>query len=152
MFTLSDNPIEGRLLNPDAQSGAIAIFEGRVRNFNDGKSVRKLEYEAYEDLALKEGERILAEAKSKFEIHAAACVHRVGILELGEVAIRVEVASGHRRAAFRACEWIVDEIKKSVPIWKKEHYEDGDSGWLNCDGAGMSGKIPTRKPQPRVNN
>lgn len=89
-----------------------------------------LEYEAYDELAVTEGNRILTEALGQFPLTRAICVHRVGKLALGEVAIRVEVWSGHREEAFEACRFIIDEVKRRVPIWKKEHYADGVSEWL----------------------
>ena len=93
-----------------------------------------MEYEAYQALAEKEGSRILAEALEQFDILSARCVHRVGALAVGEVAIRVEVLAAHRKAAFEACEFIVDEVKERVPIWKREHYSDGQSEWINAAG------------------
>jgi molybdopterin/thiamine biosynthesis adenylyltransferase/molybdopterin synthase catalytic subunit/rhodanese-related sulfurtransferase len=130
-FRLSSEPIAGPLLDPETSAGGIVVFEGRVRSSNEGKKVLSLEYEAYGALAEKEGSRVVEEALARFPLTAAACVHRAGHLQLGEVAIRVEVAAGHRREAFAACEWIVDEIKKRVPVWKKEHYADGPSEWLD---------------------
>jgi sulfur-carrier protein adenylyltransferase/sulfurtransferase len=117
----------------DARAGGFASFEGWVRNHNDGMAVTRLEYEAFEALAVKEGERIIAEARERFPIVNAACVHRVGALEIGELAVWVGVSAHHRDEAFRACRYIIDEVKHRVPIWKKEHYLDGDSGWVNCE-------------------
>jgi molybdopterin synthase catalytic subunit len=114
-------------------SGGFVSFEGWVRNRNDGQDVVQLEYQAYERLALKEGARILAEAKEQFPFEAAACVHRVGALEIGDLAVWVAVSSVHRDEAFKACRYIIDEVKHRVPIWKKEHYVSGDSGWVNCE-------------------
>jgi molybdopterin synthase catalytic subunit len=116
----------------DARAGACVTFEGRVRDTSDGRGVRSLEYEAYVPLAEKEGERILAEAREKFRIIGAACVHRTGSLALGEVAVRAAVTAGHRAEAFEACRYIIDETKARVPIWKKEHYTDGATEWINC--------------------
>ena len=113
--------------------GGYVTFEGWVRNRNDGHDVTRLEYQAYEKLALKEGERIMAEAKEKFPFEAAECVHRVGLLEIGDLAVWVAVSSVHRDEAFKACRYIIDEVKHRVPIWKKEHYADGHSGWVNCE-------------------
>jgi adenylyltransferase/sulfurtransferase len=131
MFRLTAEPITGPLLEADQAAGAVVVFEGRVRNSNEGREVQRLEYEAFSDLAAQEGERILSGASQRFPIRQAACVHRVGMLELGEVAIRVEVAAAHRAKAFEACSWIVDEAKRRVPIWKKEHYVDGESEWIS---------------------
>ena len=132
MFSLTRERIEG-LAMPSAspQSGATVVFEGTVRDHNEGHAVERLEYESMENLACKEGERILAEALAKFPIDHAECVHRVGALEIGEIAIRVAVSAGHRKEAFAACQYIVDEVKARVPIWKKEHYAGGASEWIN---------------------
>ncbi len=117
----------------DPACGGYAAFEGWVRNLNEGREVRRLEYEAFESLAVREGERIIDEARSKFGVTNARCVHRVGDLPLGEIAVWVGVSAPHRDEAFRACRYIIDEVKHRVPIWKKEHYVDGDSGWVNCE-------------------
>jgi adenylyltransferase/sulfurtransferase len=135
-FEFSDRPLDPeRLREPlaDPACGGYATFEGWVRDHNDGRSVQRLEYEAYVELAVKEGERIVAEAIRRFGVQRARCVHRVGSLELGELAVWVGVSAGHRAEAFAACRYIIDEVKHRVPIWKKEHYLDGDSGWVNCE-------------------
>lgn len=113
--------------------GGYAAFEGWVRDHNEGQQVEHLEYEAFEPLALREGERILAEACARFGITRVACVHRIGDLGIGELAVWVGASAPHRDEAFRACRYIIDEVKHRVPIWKKEHYVDGDSGWVNCE-------------------
>src|SRR5215831_13120878 len=135
-FRFSHTPIDtvtlrAELANPE--SGGYTSFEGWVRNHNEGHKVRHLEYEAFEPLAIKEGERIVAEAVKRFGIEHAACVHRVGDLAIGEMAVWVGVSSRHRGEAFLACRYIIDEVKHRVPIWKKEHYVNGDSGWVNCE-------------------
>ena len=117
----------------DVGAGGYVSFEGWVRNFNEGREVTRLEYEAFEDLAVKEGERILAEAAARFPIKRALCIHRVGALDLADMAVWVGVSSAHRGEAFDACRFIIDEVKHRVPIWKKEHYRGGDSGWVNCE-------------------
>ena len=114
--------------------GARSVFEGVVRDTNDGHQVTKLEYECYESLAIKEGNQILDEAIEKFDLINAFCIHRVGTLEIGETAVIVVATSGHRDEAFKGCRYIIDEVKFRVPIWKKEHYEDGETEWLK--GAG----------------
>jgi len=136
MFTLSPTPIDptnvmARLNHPAA--GAYASFEGWVRNHNDGHSVARLEYEAYVPVAVREGETILDEARHKFDIVDAVCIHRTGALEIGDIAVWVGVTAAHRGAAFDACRYIIDEVKSRVPIWKKEHYVSGDSGWVNSE-------------------
>lgn len=122
-----------RQMLADPAAGGYASFEGWVRNHNEGHAVARLEYEAYEALAAKEGETIVAEALERFGVINAACVHRVGSLAIGEMAVWVGVSSRHRAEAFAACRYIIDEVKHRVPIWKKEHYVTGDSGWVNCE-------------------
>ena len=117
----------------DLGSGGYVSFEGWVRDQNEGQEVTRLEYEAFQDLAVKEGGRIVAEALRRFPIKHALCIHRVGSLSLGEMAVWVGVSSAHRGEAFDACRFIIDEIKHRLPIWKKEHYRSGDSGWVNCE-------------------
>jgi molybdopterin synthase catalytic subunit/rhodanese-related sulfurtransferase len=117
----------------DPACGGYASFEGWVRDHNEGRRVLRLEYEAYEPLAIKEGERIVAEALERFGVRRIACVHRTGDLAVGELAVWVGVAAAHRDEAFAACRYVIDEVKHRVPIWKKEHYGDGDSGWVNCE-------------------
>lgn len=114
-------------------AGAFVGFEGRVRNRNEGRAVERLEYEAYAPLAEKEGARIIAEACERWPILSAHCVHRTGMLEIGDYAVWVGVVSPHRDEAFAACRYIIDEVKVRLPIWKKEYYTDGDSGWVNCE-------------------
>lgn len=134
-FWITESPIEPTALKKTLQgaaSGAFASFEGWVRNHNEGKQVNALEYSAYKPLAEKEGARIIEEAKEKFAVEAATCVHRVGSLEIGDIAIWVGVSAPHRSASFEACRFIVDEIKARVPIWKREGYQDGLTDWINC--------------------
>lgn len=133
-FRLADasfevEPLRTRLL--DERAGAYAAFEGWVRDRNDGRQVDGLRYEAYVALAETEGERILSEAIARFDIVEACCIHRIGELAVGELAVWVGVSAGHRGAAFDACRFIIDEVKARVPIWKHEHYRDGDAGWLH---------------------
>jgi molybdopterin synthase catalytic subunit len=135
MFKISPIPIDAVPLArqlADARAGACVTFEGWVRNRNEGQPVLSLEYEAYVSLAESEGERILAEARGKFALVSAAGVHRVGHLQLGELAVWVGVTAEHRAAAFDACRYIIDEAKARLPIWKKEHYASGATAWINC--------------------
>ena len=135
-FRFSSTPLDESALRAgisDPACGGYAAFEGWVRDHNEGRRVRRLEYEAFEPLAIREGERIIAEAIAQFGVEHAACVHRIGALEIGEKAVWVGVTARHRDEAFRACRYIIDEVKHRVPIWKKEHYENGDSGWVNCE-------------------
>ncbi len=147
MFRLSSEALQPRELQqalPDPRAGACVTFEGWVRNRNEGQPVLSLEYEAYPPLAEKEGARILAEARAKFDLLGAVCVHRIGHLQLGELAVWVGVTSAHRGAAFDACRYIIDEAKARVPIWKKEHYASGTTAWINCATRGdhLAGDTP----------
>jgi molybdopterin synthase catalytic subunit len=135
-FRLSVTAIDAaqaRLELRDAGAGGFVSFEGWVRDHNEGKEVTALEYEAYQELALKQGDRIVAQALERFPIRRALCIHRVGALQLTDMAVWVGVSAVHRGEAFDACRYIIDEVKHSVPIWKKEHYRSGDSGWVNCE-------------------
>ncbi len=136
MFKLSQKPFNisdfyKGLDNPAA--GALSVFQGIVRDHNDGKRVVALEYEAHAELAEKEAEKIFEEAESQFKTIAIRCWHRVGKLKVGDIAVLVGVTAGHRDDAFQACRYIIDEIKKRLPIWKKEYYTHGHSGWVNCE-------------------
>ena len=136
MFHLSSTPIDSNALRDamaDARAGGYVCFEGWVRNLNDGRGVTRLEYEAFAPLAEKEGGRIVEEARRHFPVFDIRCVHRIGRLELGDLAVWVGVSAQHRGAAFDACRFVIDEVKTRVPIWKKEHYAEGDSGWVNCE-------------------
>lgn len=107
------------------EDGAVVVFEGIVRNHSRGRRTVFLEYEAYEEMALKEMESLAGQARTKFHIRAVAIMHRLGRLEIGETSVLIVVASAHRADAFEACRWIIDTLKRTVPIWKKEHFEDG---------------------------
>ena len=134
-FQLAATPFDVAALRAqllDDRVGGFASFEGWVRNHNDGRGVIRLEYEGYEALGIKEGDRIIAEAFARFPIARAHCVHRLGVLEIGDLAVWVGVTAAHRDAAFAACRYIIDEAKARVPIWKKEHYASGATGWVNC--------------------
>ncbi len=136
-FVFSDHAIDGaacRAQLADPAAGALVVFEGWVRNHQDGREVRALDYTAYEALGVREGERIIDEALARWPATRALCVHRTGSLAIGDIAVWVGVCAAHRDAAFAACRDIIDEVKHRVPIWKKEHYADGDSGWVNCEG------------------
>ena len=133
-FSLAQTPIDTATLRArllDARVGGYASFEGWVRNHNADRAVLGLRYEAYAALAESEGEKILAEAMAKFVVLDARCVHRVGDLAIGELAVWVGVSAAHRDAAFAACRYIIDEVKARVPIWKHERYAEGDAGWLH---------------------
>lgn len=133
-FALSDSAIDAVDLLRELESGhvgAVVTFEGRVRDRNEGRAVRGLAYEAYAELAEAEGARIIGEALARFEITQALCVHRIGELALGELAVWVGVSAAHRDAAFLACRYVIDEVKSRVPIWKHERYTGGEVEWLH---------------------
>jgi sulfur-carrier protein adenylyltransferase/sulfurtransferase len=135
-FSFSNEPLDTATLQRELRDdacGGFAAFEGWVRNHNEGHAVTRLEYEAFAELAEKEGARIVQAAIEKFGVQRAACLHRIGSLAIGDVAVWVGVSAAHRDEAFRACRFIIDEVKHRVPIWKKEHYVNGDSGWVNCE-------------------
>ena len=116
----------------DSSCGAYVQFDGWVRDHNEGEAVLRLEYEVYEPLAVKEGTRIIEEAVRRFGVTHARAEHRSGLMELTEVAVVVGVSSPHRREAFEACRYIIDQAKARLPIWKKEHYANGRAEWVNC--------------------
>jgi MoaE-MoaD fusion protein len=112
-----------RLVRPE--DGAVVIFDGIVRDNSRGRRTLYLDYEAYETMALKQMEALAAEGRTRFTVRGISIIHRLGRLEIGETSVLIVVASAHRGAAFDACRWIIDTLKKTVPIWKKEFFEDG---------------------------
>lgn len=112
--------------------GAIVTLDGFVRRFTKGRETEYLVYEAYEPMALSEMEKLAVRCRGEFEIEHITIVHRVGRLEIGETSVVISVAAPHRRAAFAACEWLIKELKRTVPIWKKEVYADGEV-WVEGD-------------------
>ena len=135
MFELTSNDIDTdalRARHAHEASGGFVCFEGWVRDHNDGRAVKGLQYEAYETLAVREGNKIVAEAIERFDVRTARCQHRIGELNIGGIAVWVGAGSDHRDAAFQACRYIIDEVKARVPIWKKELYVDGDTEWIDC--------------------
>jgi molybdopterin converting factor subunit 1 len=107
------------------QDGAVVVFEGIVRDNSRGRRTLYLDYEAYEEMARKQLEELAAQALSKFEVRDVGVAHRLGRLRIGETSVAIVVSSAHRAAAFDACRWMIDTLKQTVPIWKKEHFEDG---------------------------
>jgi molybdopterin synthase catalytic subunit len=122
--------------------GAVALFLGTVRDTNRGRLVEHLEYEAYEAMAEAEIERIVRDARGRFAVSGVEVVHRLGRLEIGEIAVAVAVAAPHRDAAFEACRFVIDAVKHSVPIWKKEVW-DGGEVWI--EGAGETPAVDQPK-------
>jgi MoaE-MoaD fusion protein len=107
------------------EDGAAVVFEGVVRDNTRGRRTLYLDYESYEAMALKQMEGLATEARERFAVRGVSIIHRLGRLEIGETSVLIVVASAHRGAAFEACRWIIDTLKKTVPIWKKEYFEDG---------------------------
>lgn len=107
------------------EDGAVVVFDGIVRNNTRGRQTLYLDYEAYEEMALDQMRGLVAEALTKFAVRDVVLVHRLGKLEIGESSVLIAVASAHRGAAFEACRWVIDTLKKTVPIWKKECFVDG---------------------------
>ena len=135
MFQLYNIPLEQLNLREGLNSpeaGAFCCFEGWVRNHNEGRRVIALEYEAEPSLCQKEMEKIFKEAETKFDVLEAKVFHRTGKLNVGEMAVWVGVIASHRDEAFKACRYLIDEIKNRLPIWKKEYYLDGHSNWAGC--------------------
>lgn len=121
------------------EDGAAVAFEGVVRNNTRGRLTLYLNYEAYEEMALKQMEALIAQACEQFKIRDAVIIHRLGRLEIGEISVLIVVASAHRGPAFDACRWLIDILKRTVPIWKKEYFEDG-AVW--ADGEPFPDDIP----------
>jgi molybdopterin synthase catalytic subunit len=129
LFLLTWESIDSRKIADGLKSredGALVMFEGMVRDNSQGKKVRFLEYDAYESMALKKLEELGAQARQQFDIRDVAIVHRLGHMEIGECSVVIAIASAHRGPAFDACRFLIDTLKKVVPIWKKEFYEDGE--------------------------
>ena len=127
-----------RLKNP--ADGALAVFEGIVRDHSQGRRTLYLEYEAYEPMAVRKMEEIGGEAKRQFDIDGIGMIHRLGRLEIGETSVAILVSSAHRRAAFQACQYAIDRLKQIVPIWKKEYFEDG-AVWADGESSFQSSVV-----------
>jgi len=142
MFEITSEQVDVDALRRDLMSpecGGYTAFEGWVRDHHKGRGVSGLHYEAYEDLATAEGLRILDEAQARFGPVRMACVHRIGDLAVGELAVWVGAAAPHRDEAFKACRYVIDELKQRLPIWKKEHYIEGESAWVDCERCRAAG-------------
>jgi MoaE-MoaD fusion protein len=129
------------------EDGAAVVFEGVVRNQTRGRRTLYLDYEAYEEMALRQMEGLAEQALKQFQVRDVAVVHRLGRLEIGETSVLIVVASAHRAAAFEACRWLIDTLKRTVPIWKKEYFEDG-AVW--ADGEPFPEEIPRAQGSPPV--
>ena len=137
------------------EDGAVVVFEGVVRNNTRGRRTLYLDYEAYESMALKQMQALADQSLINFKIRGAVIIHRVGKMEIGETSVLIVVASAHRAAAFDACRWLIDTLKRTVPIWKKEYFEDG-AVW--ADGEPFPAEIPraegisATQPASKLNN
>jgi molybdopterin synthase catalytic subunit len=133
MIEITNNSIDTQKIIKAAESneaGALNVFIGTVRSKTSGKQVVRLEYEAYEPMAKKEIEKIIDMATTKWSIKSSAVSHRVGTLAIGEVAVVVALSTAHRKESFEACQFIIDSLKQTVPIWKKEIFENGEE-WVS---------------------
>lgn len=142
-FSIRDRGIENvvakladELIRRHPEAGGVVTFDGRVRNHHHGRAVTALEYSVYPELARFEGERIVREARSRFGLVWVYVLHRAGPASIGDMAVWVSAGGAHRDEAFAGCRWVIDEIKKSVPIWKHEWYEDGTDEWVLGSGKG----------------
>jgi molybdopterin converting factor subunit 1 len=127
------------------EDGAVSVFEGIVRNHSRNRTTLYLDYEAYEAMALEKMQQLAEEAKTQFAVRGVTLVHRLGHLEVGETSVLVVVAAAHRAAAMEACRWLIDTLKRTVPIWKKEHFEDG-AVW--ADGEPFPDTVSRSSPAP----
>jgi MoaE-MoaD fusion protein len=128
------------------EDGAAVVFEGVVRNNTRGRSTLYLDYESYEEMAVKQLGSLVEQAIAQFKVRDVAIVHRLGRLQIGDTSVLIVVASAHRDAAFDACRWLIDTLKRTVPIWKKEYFEDG-AVW--ADGEPFPAGIRSGTPSPR---
>jgi molybdopterin synthase catalytic subunit len=145
MFRVTDNPLNLQELVDfvtDPEAGAITTFIGTTRNNNEGRKVIALDYDAYPEMAEKELRRIGEEASGKWQLRRMAIVHRIGPVQITQASVMIAVSSTHRGAAFAACRFAIEEIKKTVPIWKKELYDGGEL-WIGTQsGQPLPGKLP----------
>jgi molybdopterin synthase catalytic subunit len=128
----------------DGSDGAVCVFDGIVRDNTRGRQTLYLDYEAYRDMALEQMRRLADEAVEKYGVREVALVHRLGRLAVGETSVLIVVASAHRAAAFDACRWLIDTLKKTVPIWKRETFADG-SVW--ADGEPFPEQLAAHPPE-----
>ena len=134
LVKITDSPIDPNYVidlvkTPD--SGAVNIFVGTVRNSTKNREVKKLEFEAYEDMAIKEIDKIINQVKKKWPVRSMAIYHRVGVLDIGDIPVVIAVSTPHRKQGFEACQYAIDTLKETVPIWKKEIFADGEQ-WVSA--------------------
>ena len=147
MISLTTEPIDFSQVTDSVRShaaGAVVLFLGTVREFTGDVQTSSLEYDAYPDMALRELRRLEAAVREKWPVIGVSMVHRTGALQLGEIAVAVAVSSGHRHEAFEAGQWLIDTLKVSVPVWKKEIYASGGTEWVHpaglADGVSPAGE------------
>jgi len=129
---LTDQPLDYTAITEsvrDPVAGAVVLFLGTVREFTAGQQTEQLEYEAYREMAEASLRQLAAEASTRFPIVKSAIVHRLGVLQLSDVAVAIAVSTPHRAEAFAAGQWLIDTLKQRVPVWKREHYTDGRVQW-----------------------
>ena len=134
MVKLTREPIDSAALVDAAQTpeaGAVVLFLGVARRLTDGRETTELTYDAYEAMAVKELASLEAQARQRWPLVECSIVHRLGVVPLGEASVAVAVACPHRREAFEAGEWLIDTLKERVPIWKQEHWTDGEREWVH---------------------
>lgn len=132
MIQLTDQPLDYTAITEsvrDPAAGAVVLFLGTVREFTAGQQTEQLEYEAYREMAETSLQQLADEASARFPIVKSAIVHRLGVLQLSDVAVAIAVSTPHRAQAFAAGQWLIDTLKQRVPIWKREHYIDGRVQW-----------------------
>ena len=148
IFAITRDPIDSQTLASSLkrpEDGAVVIFEGVVRNNTKGRPTSYLEYDCYQEMALKQMESLSRDALARFSVRHVTLVHRLGRLNVGETSVLVVVASAHRAQAFDACRWLIDTLKKTVPIWKKETFVDG-AVW--AAGEPFPESIAVTRPEP----
>jgi molybdopterin synthase catalytic subunit len=148
LFILVRDPIDTLALVRHVRApevGAIVTFDGCVRNHSHNRATLYLEYEAYESMAIEKIREIAAQLHANFPIHRVAIAHRLGRLQIGETSVFIAVSSAHRPAAFEACRWAIDTLKRTVPIWKKEYFTDG-AVWADGELPPVPTEVPERVP------
>ena len=139
LIEITSDPIDTAAVLASVQSnnaGASVLFVGTTREMTEGKRTLKLDYQCYEAMAIKKMTEILEEAQTRWNLIACSIVHRIGTVELGEASIAVAVSSPHRVDSFESAQWMVDTLKRDVPIWKQEHWADGSTEWVHPSGEG----------------
>ena len=134
MIKIQNEPIDVERIRQAVQSelcGAVVLFLGTTRRMTDGKETMRLEYDCYEPMAFAELEKLRCEAIEKWSVDHCAIVHRIGVVENGQASVAVAVSSAHRKAAYDASQWIMDVLKRRVPIWKREQWADGSTDWIH---------------------